>query len=310
MAYAQGRGNGSKINASKNDNDERKIFVGGLSWESSVDDLKTYFQRFGDVLDANIKIDLNTGLSRGFGFVLFKDASSVQKVCADKNHILGGKNIDPKPAVAGGVGPSSYGKDPPCKKIFVGGLDTNLSQEEIAEHFSQYGKVELVELPYDKVKNQRRAFGFITFDNEDIVEQMCQNAKVPFGDKMLDVRKAVSREQQEAHGYRGGRGGGPMRGAFRGKAGGYYNSMGGYEMNGLYGGPPYGGYDYYGYYGGGGHYGAASHPYDHSAIGSYGDGAYGPSSYQSTQAAAGTKVARRGTWQSDTNATTYHPYNR
>lgn len=53
---------------------------------------------------------------------------------------MGGKQIDPKPAVAGGAGPG-MSKDPPCKKIFVGGLDTELTQEEIAEHFSQYGKV-------------------------------------------------------------------------------------------------------------------------------------------------------------------------
>ena len=59
---------------------------------------------------------------------------------ADKSHILGGKQIDPKPALAGGAG-TGVSKDPPCKKIFVGGLDTNLTQEEIAEHFSQYGKV-------------------------------------------------------------------------------------------------------------------------------------------------------------------------
>ena len=42
-----------------------------------------------------------------------------------------------------------------------------------------------MELPYDKVKNQRRAFGFISFDSEDVVEQLCQSAKIPFGDKMV-----------------------------------------------------------------------------------------------------------------------------
>lgn len=46
-------------------------------------------------------------------------------------------------------------------------------------------QVDLVELPYDKIKNQRRAFGFITFESEDVVEKLCQNAKVPFRERSV-----------------------------------------------------------------------------------------------------------------------------
>lgn len=55
-----------------------RLFVGGLSWDTTTDSLKAAFAAHGPVSEAIIVTDRDTGRSRGFGFVTManrKDAS-------------------------------------------------------------------------------------------------------------------------------------------------------------------------------------------------------------------------------------------
>ena len=75
-----------------------KMFVGGLSWQTSEDSMKEYFAQFGPVLEALVMRDPATKHSRGFGFVTFAQPESVEKVSQAGVHSLDGKKIDPKVA--------------------------------------------------------------------------------------------------------------------------------------------------------------------------------------------------------------------
>lgn len=270
-------------NTRSNDED-RKIFVGGISWEVSQDELKEYFSRFGTVTDCTLKTDPNTGRSRGFGFVQFSDVSSVDRVLAEKPHELKGKTIDPKRARAMG------GKEP-VKKIFVGGLDINMSEEEVKEYFAQYGQVETIELPFDRTKGTRRGFCFITFDSEEAADRAVQVPRQKIGARECDLKKAVSKNELGPSAGRGGRGG--FRG--RGGQGGYPGYPSGYDYSGYgyggYGG--YGGYDYSAY----GGYDYSSY-YNNPAAWGYNGAGYGAgydySNYQGQAATGGSRAGARG----------------
>jgi len=51
----------------------KKLFVGGISWNTSEDGLREAFAQYGEVTEATIVTDRQTGRSRGFGFVTFAD---------------------------------------------------------------------------------------------------------------------------------------------------------------------------------------------------------------------------------------------
>ncbi|TNF29522.1 MAG: RNA-binding protein, partial [Deltaproteobacteria bacterium] len=56
----------------------KKLFVGGLSWGTTDSGLRAAFEQFGEVEDAKVITDRETGRSRGFGFVTFTEASASQ----------------------------------------------------------------------------------------------------------------------------------------------------------------------------------------------------------------------------------------
>lgn len=263
-ANANAGGGGDATENGQESQEDRKLFVGGLSWETTDKELRDHFSTFGDIESINVKTDPTTGRSRGFAFIVFAKAESLDKVMSHGDHIINNKKVDPKKAKA------RHGK------IFVGGLSTELSDDDIKTFFSQFGTIVEVEMPFDKTKNQRKGFCFITFESEQVANELLKTSKQTINGKEVEVKKATPRPEMGGmrgmgRGARGARGG---RGRGFGGQGGW--GQGGYGQGGYgsgYGGGYGGGYDGYGgnydYYGGGyGGYGG----YDYSGYGGSGFG--------------------------------------
>jgi cold-inducible RNA-binding protein len=72
----------------------KKLFVGGLSWNTDDGGLRTAFGRFGTVVDAKVITDRETGRSRGFGFVTFADSEGADEaIRAMDGAELDGRNV-------------------------------------------------------------------------------------------------------------------------------------------------------------------------------------------------------------------------
>ena len=68
----------------------KKLFVGSLSWDTTDDGLHQAFARFGEVAEAKVINDRDTGRSRGFGFVTFVDSAAAEQAMSE----LDGSELD------------------------------------------------------------------------------------------------------------------------------------------------------------------------------------------------------------------------
>jgi RNA recognition motif-containing protein len=83
-----------------------KLFIGNLSWSTTDNSLRAFFEQVGTVESARVVMDKMTGKSRGFGFVEMPNAEEAQKAIADLNERdLDGRNIRVSEAMPEGERP-------------------------------------------------------------------------------------------------------------------------------------------------------------------------------------------------------------
>lgn len=191
----------------------RKLFIGGLNLDTTEESLKDYFSRWGETVDVVVMRFPDTKRSRGFGFVTYENVESVDAVLIAKPHVLDGKEIEPKRAVAKDeTAQSSRQEVESSHKIFVGGLASATTEEDIRNCFDKFceeagdGKVEEVLVMKDRDSDRLRGFCFVTFDSKEIVDKVCSVKYFEIRTKTVEVRRAESRmammkKEQKDYGY-------------------------------------------------------------------------------------------------------------
>lgn len=344
---------GSKVDSATKDSSSDKasgsgkIFIGGLSWETTTEKLTNHFKKYGEIIDSVIMKDRVTGHARGFGFVTYSDPSVCDRVIQDK-HVLDGRTVEIKRSIPR----DSMVKGPKTKKIFVGGISPSITEEEFKNYFAQFGKIVEHQIMQDHGTGRSRGFGFVTFDSEQVVDELLsKGTMIELGGKQVEIKKAEPKKATVESGPPPGKGGnageygvygdfgaydggayGPYRsggGRFAGRADGGYGrgyAMGGYGDYGRsgYGSSGFGGGSH-GAYGGsslGGGYGS-SLSYDGlgGGYGGYGDmdgygslssyGGYGSNNYGAGYGSSGNYSGGYGSGRYGTGGSgRYHPYGR
>jgi len=295
-----------------------KLFIGGMSWQTTEDSMRSFFSRFGDVEECIVMKDRESGNPRGFGFITFKDPECVDQVLKSKPHVLDDKAVDVKPCAPKDVQQKRNQEDQQftsTHKIFIGGLPRDITEDQVKDFFQAFGSISDVSFAISKDDGKNKGFGFITFDDPNAAAAVVQQHYHDLNGKKVEAKAAQTREQIRRQGggnkYQNGNGGyaGGYEGGYQ-QGGGYgngYAAAGGYGMQAGYGGygaAAGGGYDTgYGTYGGYGQPGANSGYGGYGGAGGYGQmGNY----YQQHNQAGGP--SRGGANQRSGGG--YHPYSK
>lgn len=252
--------------------ESRKLFVGGIPAGAQEADLRAHFARFGEVRSVVVMRDRETGHGRGFGFVEFEDKAAAAAAAAlgdaDRpRHFLCGRAVDVKRARAraprnqreqhsqphqveqgldqgnqdnqypmgNGTADSGDNVNYGSKKVFVGGLQDDTTEEEFRAYFETFGTVTDVAVIYDSATNRSRGFGFVTFDSEEAVGKVMRQSFHDLNGTKVEAKIAIPKDEQ----YYRNRGRGARSSGGRGPAG-YEGSMYQPPYNAGYG--PYNGY--------------------------------------------------------------------
>ncbi|KAK9151381.1 hypothetical protein Syun_009690 [Stephania yunnanensis] len=183
------------------ESDLGKLFIGGISWDTNEERLKEYFRNYGEVVEAVIMKDRTTGRARGFGFVMFTDPAVAERVAMER-HMIDGRMVEAKKAVPredqilnrNSISVPGLPSPARTKKIFVGGLASTVTENDLKRYFDQFGTITDAVVMYDHNTQRPRGFGFITYDSEDAVDKVLFKTFHELHGKMVEVKRAVPKE--------------------------------------------------------------------------------------------------------------------
>ncbi|KAF6724696.1 Heterogeneous nuclear ribonucleoprotein A1 [Oryzias melastigma] len=190
----------------------RKLFIGGLSFETTDESLRAHFEQWGTLTDCVVMRDPNSKRSRGFGFVTYSSVQEVDAAMSARPHKVDGRVVEPKRAVSR-EDSNRPGAHITVKKIFVGGIKEDTEESHLRDYFQQFGKIEVIDIMTDRNTGKKRGFAFVTFDDHDSVDRIVIQKYHTINSHNCEVRKALTKQEMQSAGMgmRGGRSSGGGR---------------------------------------------------------------------------------------------------
>ncbi|XP_050768566.1 ELAV-like protein 2 isoform X2 [Gymnogyps californianus] len=155
----------SPVDSGNTEDSKTNLIVNYLPQNMTQEELKSLFGSIGEIESCKLVRDKITGQSLGYGFVNYVDPKDAEKAI----NTLNGLRLQTKTIKVSYARPSSASiRD---ANLYVSGLPKTMTQKELEQLFSQYGRIITSRILVDQVTGVSRGVGFIRFDKRIEAEE-------------------------------------------------------------------------------------------------------------------------------------------
>lgn len=201
-----------EVKEAEDEDKSMKLFVGQIPKTMMEDEIKSLFEKFGEVMDVSVIRDKINGNHRGCAFVTFSEANAANESVEayhDKKTLPKMHNpMQVKPAyVFGSNRTNVVSRRPPSEiKLFVGMVPHSATEDDVRELFVKHGTVEEVYILRDKAGDSRGC-AFVRYTSRDealkAIEELHHKITMEGSPSSLVVKFADSkREKSGRRGHR------------------------------------------------------------------------------------------------------------
>ncbi|KAL1822484.1 hypothetical protein ACET3Z_009262 [Daucus carota] len=167
----------------------RKLFVHGLAWDTTSEQVLSVFDQFGEIEECGVPVD-KAGRAKGFAFVLYKTRGAAENALMERQKRIGYRVIYCQLASDGPVGGNSGG-DEGGRKVFVANVAPYVDPERIRMFFEEFGELEEGPTGMDPVTGKFRGYCFFVYRSSEGCSKALEEPVKMFENCRLEVRLAT-----------------------------------------------------------------------------------------------------------------------
>mmetsp|Transcript_16952 Transcript_16952/g.20700 ORF Transcript_16952/g.20700 Transcript_16952/m.20700 type:complete len:393 (-) Transcript_16952:205-1383(-) len=174
----------------REDENNKKLYVGNIPYETSREELIEFFEQYGAVKDVYIPFDKETQLPRGFAFVTMTPEDADNAIENATGVELLGRTLDVKQSLPRGQKAPVFERKSAGLKIYIGNLSFDTEEDTLREIFSEFGPLDDLYLPIDQYTGRPRGFAFVTMAPDDASNAIEATDGLELDGRILRVNEA------------------------------------------------------------------------------------------------------------------------